>query len=396
MRIAITFLSLIIGIIGGLVGAGIYDYAQERGIVPSFIKNALPDQVSETVGNIERRIVEESDTSTVAQNAIPSVVSIVATQEVSTATSSPFQFSPFFDPFFTQPTPNDGEGKTQQVEVSSGTGFVISEDGLIATNRHVVNNEEATYTVYFQDGTSYEGTLLAADDFTDFAIIKIDAKDLKPLLLGNSDSLQLGQSVIAIGNTLGEYDNTVTRGVVSGLSRNLGGEYSGLVQTDAAINRGNSGGPLLNLSGEVVGINTAVDRAGEGIGFAIPINEATTAIESVKKEGRIIRPALGVRYVPLNEEIAKINNLAYDYGAYIRGTETEFGVVEGSAADKAGLKEGDIILEVDGVKITEETTLPSLIKKHKIGDAVKLKVFTDGEEKEMQVVLEELPQQKEE
>lgn len=383
-------LTILFAASAGFAGGAVSDYFFDNVEVANTTESS-----SETAADV-RRIVEESETTNVVDGAKPSVVSIVISKEVSTSGGGGqfgFGFSdPFFDQFFGAPQ-DVNEPETEEVEVGGGSGFVISEDGLIATNRHVVEDPDATYTVVFDDGTKHDAEIVDLDELNDFAILRIDAEGLMPLPLGDSDSLSEGQAVIAIGNTLGEYSNTVTKGVVSGLSRDLGGEYSGLVQTDAAINQGNSGGPLLNLSGEVVGINTAVDRGGEGIGFAIPVNEAKAAIDSVEEYGYIARPALGIRYVPLTPEIAEANDLLYDYGAYIRGSADEPGVLEGSAADEAGLSERDIILEVDGQKIDEEHSLPTLLREYSIGDEVTLLVAQNGKEKKVKVVLQELPQE---
>ena len=218
--------------------------------------------------------------------------------------------------------------------------------------------------------------------------------------LGDSNSLKVGQTVIAIGNALGEFRNTVSVGVVSGLSRSItaggsqfGSEHlSGVIQTDASINPGNSGGPLLNIRGQVIGINTAVAMGAQNIGFAIPINEVKNSIQSVQEHGKIVRPWLGVRYILINKSIVEANKLSVDYGALIvRGkTTTELAVLPGSPADKAGLVENDIILEVDGEKINQDYTLSQAIAKHKVGESVELKVLHKGKEKKIKVKLEEM------
>ncbi|MBI2411322.1 MAG: trypsin-like peptidase domain-containing protein [Candidatus Kerfeldbacteria bacterium] len=399
------FRSLIVG----MLGAALFFFLYNAGIldrIPGFTKlyasrQATSTPISKTVNTIQ--VQEESATKSVVEKSKPSVVSIVVSEKASKLQSqnsvSPFQNDPFFNQFFgnggnlfDQNTPFEDD-VNKEIEVQEGSGFVVSADGMILTNRHVVNIDDAQYTVIFDDATSYDAKILARDALTDLALLKIDAMGLTPLELADSDQAAVGDTVIAIGNTLGEYSNTVTKGIVSGLSRNLGGEYSGLIQTDAAINQGNSGGPLININGQVIGINTAVDRSGEGIGFAIAINEAKSAIDSVQKNGRIIHPGLGIRYVQITPEVAQVNHLLYDYGAYIKGSQKEPGVIPESAADKAGLKEGDIILEVDGTKVDEDHSLASLIKDHVVGDTVKIKVFTDGQEKTMTVTLEELPEE---
>lgn len=391
-RPALFILTLLFGFLAGGVGGGIVGYLTASQTGQQFWNDTT--QQTET-----RTIVEESATIDVVKNANPSVVSIVITKELQQRRGGvrPPAFSnPFFDQFFGQQQSDENtEDESQEVEVGEGSGFVISEDGMILTNRHVVQDTDANYTVVFDSGESYDAKVLARDQLTDLAVLKIDATGLTPLPLGDSDSAVQGQAVIAIGNTLGDYPNTATKGIISGLSRNLGGNYVGLIQTDAAINRGNSGGPLLNMSGEVIGVNTAVDRRedGDAIGFAIPINEAKVAIESVKLHGKILRPALGIRYVPIDEDVAKLNSLPYTYGAYVQGGNAQtFGVIPGSAADKAGIVEGDILLEINGTQIDTEHLLPVLLKAYTIGDTIQVKLYHDGAEKTVDVTLEALPE----
>lgn len=292
----------------------------------------------------------------------------------------------------------------QFTEEGGATGFIITNDGLILTNKHVVSDKNAQYTVFTSDGKSYQAEILSTDPFNDLAAIKIDASGLPVVELGDSDpdKLQIGQHVIAIGNALGEFRNTVTLGVISAQERILEatdpitGEaerLEGLIQTDAAINQGNSGGPLVNLKGQVVGINTAVAAKGlaEGLGFAIPINIAKSAIESVKKTGRIIRPMLGVRYNPISAEVAKAANLPVDYGVLVRKGDQvgQVAIIPGSPADKAGIKEGDIITHINGEKIDEDHSLARLIQQYQPGDEVELKIIRGKEEKVLKVVLVE-------
>jgi serine protease Do len=381
-------LVLFFGFVSGAIGGGITGYVA-----------AGTHTTTQTTSESSRTVVEESNTATVVRNTKHSVVSIVISKKQAAQPEqvNPFAGNPFFDdPFGQQQTPdtNTGVEADTTVQVCSGTGFVITADGMILTNRHVICEDNAIYTVEFDDGTTYDATVLARDPLTDLAILKIEAENLTPLTLGDSSSATEGQTVIAIGNTLGEYANTVTKGIVSGLSRDIGGNYTGLIQTDAAINEGNSGGPLLNLEGEVIGINTAIDRSGEGIGFAIPINDAKAAIASTEQYGRIIRAALGVRYIPVDAAVAKTYTLPYEYGAYIEPQEQggADGVIDGSAADKAGITEGDIILQVDGVQVDADHPLAGMIKSRVVGDTVTLRVYHDGAEKDVDVTLEELPE----
>jgi len=300
------------------------------------------------------------------------------------------------------PEPEEPKEDLPKQKVGGGTGFVVLRDkGLILTNKHVVSDKDADYTVVTNNGNEFKAKVLARDPFNDIAILKIENKDfdLPALDLGDSDKLKIGQTVIAIGNALGEYRNTVTKGVVSGIGRKViaGGvlgqseTLEGVIQTDAAINSGNSGGPLIDLNARVVGINTAISRQGQLIGFSIPINQAKNVIESVEKHGRIVRPFLGVRYTLINEKIAETNNLEVDYGALIiKGSaQEELAVIPGSPADKAGLVENDIILKVNGNKVGQENSLSKLIQKHQPGDVIDLLVYHKGEEKELQATLEE-------
>mgnify|MGYP001594121979 FL=1 len=273
----------------------------------------------------------------------------------------------------------------------------MSPDGLVITNKHVVADREAEYTVLTNDGKKIAVKVLARDPLQDLAILKIEAKDLKFLQLGESSHIKIGQTAIAIGNALGEFRNTVSVGVISGLQRSIiaSGSSGGpevlqeLIQTDAAINPGNSGGPLLNLQGEVIGINIAVAQGAENVGFAMPINKAKRDLENVRQQGRIIYPFLGVRYTTITRELAEKEKLGRDQGALVVGAEGEPAVVAGSPAESAGVKERDIILELNGELINLEHTLASLIQKHQVGDAVTLKVFRDGKELEVKVKLEE-------
>ena len=328
----------------------------------------------------------------------PAVVSIIVTKDLPVLER--YYANPFGDDFFNQffSIPQYREKGTEKREVGGGTGFIISSDGLILTNRHVVQDEKAESTVLTNDETKYPAAVLARDPVLDLAILKIEKTGLPTAVLGDSDKLELGQTVIAIGNALGEFRNTVSVGAVSGLSRQVTARGAGqteilkdVIQTDAAINPGNSGGPLLNLRGEVIGVNVAMVSGAQSIGFAIPINQAKSAIESVKKEGRIVIPYIGVRYVIINEEIKKKNNLPVDYGALVlRGdTREELAVIPGSPADKSGIVENDIILEFDGQKITRDNDLASIIRTKKVGQEVTLKILSKGAEKTVKVKLEE-------
>ncbi len=337
----------------------------------------------------------------------PSVVSIVITKDV--PVMERYYYNPFEDiedylgEDFDVIVPRYREKGMEKQEVGGGTGFIVSSDGLVLTNKHVVSDEEADYTVFTNEGERHEAEVLARDPFQDIAILKIEAENLPVVTLGDSDVLRMGQTVIAIGNVLGEFRNSVSRGVVSGLSRNVtasgGGmveQLQGIIQTDAAINQGNSGGPLLNIKGEVVGINTAMALGAENVGFAIPINQAKRGVEQVKKEGEIVYPFLGVYYTMITPGLAEEHELPVENGAWIgydgKGERTEQAISPGSPAGKIGLRQGDILLELDGQKLTLENTLAKVIRKYSPGDTVTLKVLRGGEEITLRPTLDRFEQ----
>lgn len=347
---------------------------------------------------------EQSQVIEVVKKASPAVVSIVATAEIPTFENYfdvPFGVPQGFEEFFG--VPRRRQNGTQEQKIGAGTGFLVSSDGYIITNKHVVSNKEADYTVYLNDennkGEKIKAKVVARDPKNDLAVLKIDKKGLPFLTFSDSSRLQVGQTVITIGYALGEFDNTVSKGVISGLSRSItaGGGFAraenlkNLIQTDAAINPGNSGGPMLDIDGSVIGVNVAMASA-ENIGFAILGNEAKDVFEQVKNTGSIKGKEtafLGVRYLLITEDMKTNNNLPYSYGSLVsRGeSRSDLAVTPGSPADKAGIMENDIILEVDGKKINERNQLTDLISGYKPGDEVSLKIYHKGEEKEIKVTL---------
>lgn len=297
-------------------------------------------------------------------------------------------------------------GSTEQQ--SAGTGIILDKDGLIITNRHVVPEGTSKVSVVLADGTEFKDVTVVgrtnASSSLDVAFLQIKdvgSHKLVPAKLGNSNEMKIGESVVAIGNALGQFQNTVTTGIISGYGRSVeasdgsgGGTESldDLFQTDAAINPGNSGGPLVNMDGEVIGINTAVAEA-ENIGFAIPIDNVKGLVKSVSETGELRQPYIGVIYVPLTDALAKEFELSVDRGAYIPKSE-DYGqdtVVDGSPADKAGIKEGDVITHVDGEAIDENTSLSSLLGRHVPGDKVTLTINRDGKTQKIEVTLGTAP-----
>ncbi len=280
---------------------------------------------------------------------------------------------------------------------AAGTGFILSSDGYIATNKHVVSGA-TKIGVLLDDGTAFEDVeLIGTDPLNDFAIIKIkDAKDLTPIKLGDSKTISAGQQVIAIGNALGAYQNSVTSGIISGKGRSLTATdssrtqietLSDMIQTDAAINGGNSGGPLLNAAGEVIGINTAYASQGNNVGFAIPISSVKGIINNVLKGQGFERAVIGVRYINLTPTIAKQKKLDINHGALISSSKGNNAIIPGSAGDKAGLKENDIITSVNGVEIGVSGSLSSLIGEYSVGDTVTLTIIRNGKTENLELTL---------
>lgn len=339
-----------------------------------------PRQTGFRLGRVEQKIlVEESVVIEVAEKASPSVVTVA----VETPQRRVLEFSPFGG------LRESLQGGEQQ---DIGTGFVVSEDGLIVTNKHVVSNETVSYTVITQEGEEYEIEKISKDPSNDIAILKIDASGLEPLELGDSDDLKVGQFVIAIGTALGEFRHTVTTGVVSGLGRGItaGSQYQGyvdeldnVIQTDAAINPGNSGGPLLNSAGQVVGVNVAVAAAAENIGFAIPVNVLKEGLEEFRATGAFpARAYLGVRYQMVGEQGAILNDVPQ--GAYV------VEVVAGSPAESIGIEVGDIITHLNGKDLTEDgSSLAEVISEKNPGDIVGIEIWREGDRISTSVTLGE-------
>lgn len=345
------------------------------------------------------KVVSQSENAVVdaVKQANPAVVAITISKNVPTYER---YMQNFQSPFGRMQIPQVRQNGTRLQEVGGGSGFLVSEDGYIVTNKHVVADTTAQYTVFTNDGKKYDATVVARDPSLDLAVIKIDGSNFPNLKFGDSDQVQVGQTAIAIGNALGEFRNTVSTGIVSGLARSItASDHMGgsenldqLIQTDAGINPGNSGGPLLNLSGEVIGVNVAVADGANSIGFALSSNNVKNIVESVKKTGKIVRPYLGVRFTPVTAELKQKNNLSVDYGVLVVGgtTPDELAVLPGSPADKAGIQANDIILEVDGQKLDDTHLLQTIISSKKVGGRVSLKILSKGSEKMVSVTLEEL------
>lgn len=330
-------------------------------------------------------VYEESAITKLVENALPSVVTIGIKK---TSSEDLYELDPYnpFGPFRRIP------GKQQSVERNIGSGFIITSDGLVITNKHVVADTEATYTILTNDKKKFNVEKIYRDPLNDAAILKITGAGLKPLKLGDSSKLKLGQLAVAIGTPLGEFTNTVTVGVVSGLGRGItaGSPFEGyvekldnVIQTDAAISPGNSGGPLLNSAGEVIGINTAIAAEGQNIGFALPSNLIKELLDGfTRRGGSFERAYIGVRYRMIDKAEAAQNKTVE--GAYV------IEVVPESPAAKTGIQEEDIITEFDGNRLsgTDDQSLAKLILNKKIGDKVMIKIWRNGESLNRQITLE--------
>ena len=346
---------------------------------------ATPTQTNNNV----RVVTEESVTIDIVKKAGPSVVTIAE------ARNAPSEQSPFnFGPYFGQP-----EDENSDQPQSIGSGFIIGDGGLVVTNKHVVSDTSGQYKIITNNEKEYDVQRIYRDPLNDIALLQIDLSQnpgntLKVLELGDSTKLQAGQYVAAIGTSLGEFRNSVTTGVISGLGRGItaGSPYEGsverldnVIQTDAAINPGNSGGPLFNSSGQVIGVNTAVSASGQNIGFAIPINIIKDSLTNFNQTGQFDRPYLGVSYRIISSDLAKLNDVPE--GAYVQN------VIEGASAAEAGIQQGDIITKIDGQAVTEKTPLSVLIAKKKIGDTIKITLVRDNQSQDLEAVLKVAPEE---
>lgn len=321
---------------------------------------------------------EEADVAGLVKKMSPTVVSIVTTQQA-------------------------GQGYFIREVEGAGTGIIISKDGYILTNKHVVSGARSVQVVT-SDGTRYEDvTVVGADPLNDIAFLKIKgAENLEVASMGDSGTVRVGQNVIAIGNSLGQYQNTVTSGIISGLGRpvaaassDLGSRVESLtdlLQTDAAINPGNSGGPLINMSGQVIGINTAIVSDAQSIGFAIPINAAKGLIRGILANGKVEKAYIGVQYISITPDTRAEYDLTQKQGAYVKQPGGRAAVIKGGPADKAGLKDGDIITKVGDKVVGEQGGLGSLVAEYLPGEKVKLVVVRDGKEIELSLTLEAFTQ----
>ena len=381
--------ALIILAVVFVVAVGLYSGALKTSLkninqpIISFFGKLSPSQILPEKIKI---VDEESVVIDIVEKLASSVVTVGIEQIKQTVELDPF------DPFGFFNLPRRGE--TQKIENDIGSGFIVSGDGLVVTNKHVVSQSNAKYKVITSENKTFEVTNIYRDPANDIAILKIDpaGESLKPVEMGDSSNIKVGQTVIAMGTPLGEFRGTVTKGIISGLGRGItaGSPFEGyvekldaVIQTDAAINPGNSGGPLINSSAQVIAINTAVAAGAENIGFALPINLVKEALKNFQNTGSFERAYLGVSYQMVTRELSIMNNIPE--GAYVRE------VIEGTAAEKGGLEKGDIITHFDNERVQGEDTnsLAKLINKKKVGDKVKVKIWRNNEEKELEITMGE-------
>jgi serine protease Do len=410
-NLGFTVFLIVIAILAGFVGGTLTNSVALPFLVQYQSSDSNDNNDLSVIQPVKLQVVDEDSQIIEAIDRIsPTVVSIVATKDLQIIKTNPDLLD---DPFGFFEESNSGI-QTKREKIGGGTGFIFTEDGLIITNKHVVADGKAKYTVILNNGDEYPAEVVDKDVFNDIAVVRLlpnkegkKPNNLPVVTFGDSKKIKVGQRVIAVGNALSEFANTVTVGVISAKNRSIivsdeyGREesFAGLIQTDAAINPGNSGGPLVNLAGEVVGISTAVEVGANGVGFAIPINDITFVIDSVQKVGRIVRPVLGVRYIQLDKKVAEeyfvpgINEGALLIGNALNG---DLAVTPNRPADEAGLQENDVIIEINGETVTKENTLSDIISKQDVGDAIKVIYLRNGKQVQTEVVLEEATDKTEE
>ena len=373
---------------GGIALGGNYLLnSPQKTIASTFTQEIEENQPSQTLSEVA--VVPENFVTQVVNNVGPAVVRINASRTVATNVPEAFN-DPFFRRFGSQ-MPSMPDERTER---GTGSGFIVSSDGLILTNAHVVDGAD-TVTVTLKDGRTIEGRVMGKDNLTDMAVVKIEGSDLPTVEFGDSEALQIGEWAIAIGNPLG-LDNTVTTGIISATGRNsaqigVGDKRIDFIQTDAAINPGNSGGPLLNAKGQVIGINTAILRNAQGLGFAIPINDARDIAEQLIANGKVEHPFLGIRMASLTPEIKEQLKSEYNLDTNAESGVLIVDVVPNSPADKAGLKRGDVISTIGEQDVTLPKEVQKIVSKTQVGDDISLEVIRQNKNQDLAVTVGVLP-----
>lgn len=389
--VSATIMFLGLSFIMGYIGSNNWDISKQAN------QGALTR--SELKSRLRSLKAEEEITISVVDSLSPSVVSVRVEKKHKDLSEDDLFWQ------YGETAPNDpllkAEWDQELVEIGGGTGFFVTKEGWIATNRHVVQDTEAVYSIITHDGAVLPAKILSRDPVLDIALLDVEGDGYTPVSLGSSKDLRIGQTVIAIGNTLSEFQNTVTKGVISGLNRKVvasdefgaGEVLEHAIQTDAAINPGNSGGPLIDLVGRVIGMNTATSFEGQSIGFAIPINDVQKAVNDVQQYGRIRHPWLGVRYMSLDKLSGEQYNLVFDHGAYLIGDSDVPAVLPDSPAEKAGLKNGDVILAANGQELSFDHPLGEVLSTLQPDNIIELKIGRGEEVFFLSATLGEFPQQ---
>lgn len=376
----IVLISILASALTGFLGGGIaYSYI---------------DRVQNTSSQTSKLSISEEQSAIIdlVEKSNQSVVSISISKQIKVNRQSPLDYF-----FGILPQDNSSPNSGDNTTIAGGTGFIVTSDGLIITNKHVVSDPSATYKVLFNDGSEAKAEIKTLHPTQDLAIIKVDKNDLKPVEFADSEKLKVGQTAVAIGNALGEFDNTVSRGVISGLRRsivasdNMGNteQLSQVIQTDAAINQGNSGGPLLDINSKVIGVNVATAQGAQSIGFAIPSNVVVRMIDDYKKYGKVKVPFIGVRYTMLTPGSSQAKEYGVENGALIMGDEQYPAITPNSPAAKAGLRTGDIITKINDKNLSLKQTLADIVSQYKINDKIELTIIRDSKEEKISVILEE-------
>ena len=379
----IVLISVLASALTGFLGGGIaYSYI---------------DRVQDTNNQMSNLNISDEQSAIIdlVEKSNQSVVSISISKKIQVRRQSPLDY--FFG-IPLQENPNQESNDSQTI--GGGSGFIVSSDGLIVTNKHVVSDPSATYKVLFNDGSEANAEIKTLHPTQDLAIIKVDKTDLKPVEFADSEKLKVGQTAVAIGNSLNEFNNTVSRGVISGLRRSIVASdsmgntepLSQVIQTDAAINQGNSGGPLLDINAKVIGVNVATAQGAQSIGFAIPSNVVVRMIDDYKKFGKVKAPFIGVRYSMIVPGSEQAKQYGVENGALIIGDAQAPAIVPNSPASKVGLKTGDIITKINDKSLSIKQQLVDVVSQYKVGDKIELSVIRDGKEETISLILEERPE----
>ena len=383
-------------VIGGVVALYINPSAYSFLGEPAFQQKIVQDQNAEPTSQpYAPQTTTEERITQIGEEHIDSIVAIVATKDLPTLEQC------FISPFPGFSIPDQcPTGSTESRQTGSGSGFVIS-DNIVLTNRHVVADREAKYSIITSENKTLDAEVITRDPVEDLALLRVENLNLQSVPLGDSNNITVGQIVVAVGNALGQFDNSFSLGIISGLKRTIiatdgaGGNNDTLqeiIQTDAAINPGNSGGPLFNLSGDVIGVNVAYAAQANSISFAVPINRIKPTLQQVMQTGTVQYPFLGISYISISPQIKEEYNLALDNGAFIISESVgNPAVLQGSSADKAGIRNRDIITHINDTPINKENPLSAVLRNYAVGDQITVRVHRQGTSLPLSATLQARP-----